>query len=238
MNLDVEFLFTPGCPHAQPSLTLLQEVCSAFPVEAMIKEVAVGSIEQASALAFPGSPTIRVNELDIEGAQVSQIPALACRLYETSRSGTPPRWLLEVALLRALAPAHLLFMCVANSARSQMAEGLARRMAPDRVKISSAGSLPSSVRPEAVAVLNEQGIDASEHSSKGLEAIELDSVEAVITLCAQEVCPTFPGPVPKLHWPLPDPATQPGDELARLEAFQRTIKELEQRLGYLFSGWQ
>ena len=80
--------------------------------------------------------------------------------------------MIEVAILRALHPRHILFLCVANSARSQMAEGIARSLAPRGVTVSSAGSEPSSVRPQANQVLKEIGIDISGHRSKGLDAVD------------------------------------------------------------------
>ena len=116
-----------------------------------------------------------------------------------------PRWMVEAAMLRALAPAHVLFLCVANSARSQMAEGLARSLAPEDVTISSAGSEPTKVRPQAIAALAEVGLDISGHSSNGTDDVE-GHVDAVITLCAEEVCPVWLGHAWRLHWGLPDPA--------------------------------
>ena len=82
-----------------------------------------------------------------------------------------------------------------------------------------------------MAVLAELGIDASTQRSKGLDAIDLDSVGAVITLCADEVCPIFPRPVVKLHWPLPDPAGSPSG----LEAFRSVASELRRRLVVLLA---
>lgn len=114
----------------------------------------------------------------------------------------------DAGRLRALKPRHLLFLCVANSARSQIAEGVARALAPPDVRISSAGSEPTSVRPEALSVLREIGVDASAQRSKAVDEIE-GPVDAVITLCAEEACPAWLGDALRLHWPLPDPA---GDE--------------------------
>ena len=94
--------------------------------------------------------------------------------------------------LRAKRPGHILFLCVANSARSQLAEALARRLAPKGLKISSAGSAPGSLRPEVAAVLGEIGVDCCGQYAKGLAAIDLTTVAAVITLCAEEVCPYLP----------------------------------------------
>lgn len=101
----------------------------------------------------------------------------------------------------------VLFLCVANSARSQMAEGLARRLFGRRVAVASAGSRPSRVNPYAIEALAEVGIDLAGHHSKSVEDIERDGVELVITLCAEEVCPVWLGAARRLHWPLPDPAT-------------------------------
>jgi thioredoxin type arsenate reductase len=129
----------------------------------------------------------------------------------------------------------LLFMCVANSARSQIAEGIARELAPKGVTVQSAGSRPTSVRPEAIAVLAEIGIDASGQRSKIVDEIEPSSVDTVITLCAKEECPLFLGEATRLHWGLPDPAAVEGDEEARLEAFRETRDEIRRRIEALLS---
>ncbi len=129
---------------------------------------------------------------------------------------------------------HILFMCVANSARSQMAEGLARAMAPVGVKISSAGSTPTFVRPEAIAALSHKGIDISAHFSKAVDEIDVESVTTVITLCAEEVCPAFLGAAEQIHWGLPDPAAVNGSPEDRLKAFCETRDEIERRLKVYF----
>jgi len=105
-----------------------------------------------------------------------------------------------------MTPTSILFLCVANSARSQMAEGLARQLFPG-LRIQSAGSRPSRVNPFAIEVLAEQGIDATKQTSKSVQDIDPGSVDLVITLCAEEVCPLFLGKAEKLHWPIPDPAS-------------------------------
>jgi protein-tyrosine-phosphatase/N-acetylglutamate synthase-like GNAT family acetyltransferase len=101
----------------------------------------------------------------------------------------------------------VLFLCVANSARSQMAEGLARRLFGNLVRVQSAGSQPSRVNPNAIAAMREVGIELADHRSKSTSEIDPASVQAVITLCAEEVCPIWPGKLDRLHWPIPDPAT-------------------------------
>ena len=143
-------------------------------------------------------------------------------------------WRTEAAELRAMQPRHILFLCVANSARSQMAEGIARSLAPQGVMVSSAGSFPASVHPQAIQALKEIGIDISGHRSRGLDSIDAGSVDAVITLCAEEVCPVFLGKAHRVHWGLPDPAGVTGTEENRLNAFRSVRDELRRRLKVLF----
>jgi len=113
----------------------------------------------------------------------------------------------------------VLFLCVANSARSQMAEGLGRMMFGDRATVQSAGSQPSRVNPSAIEVMNEIGADLTSHTSKSVDSVDPATIDTVITLCAEEVCPVFLGKVRRLHWPIPDPAspdpTIPRDEMLR-----------------------
>lgn len=128
----------------------------------------------------------------------------------------------------------LLFLCVANSARSQMAEGLARHLFGDRIAVQSAGSEPSRVNPHALEVMAELGIDLSSHSSKSVATIDPATVGTVITLCAEEVCPVFLGKARRLHWPIPDPASPDptiprGQMLERFRAARDTIRELLER---------
>jgi arsenate reductase len=126
----------------------------------------------------------------------------------------------------------LLFLCVANSARSQMAEGLAHRMFGGLVRVQSAGSQPTRVNPNAIAAMREIGIDITGQHSKSVDAIDPASVAAVITLCAEEVCPVWPGTLARMHWPLPDPATLDPDVPADavLARFRAVRDELRSRL--------
>jgi arsenate reductase len=117
-----------------------------------------------------------------------------------------------------------------------MAEGIARALAPPDVEISSAGSQPSRLNPLAVAALAEIGIDIRGQSSKRVDDVPLDDVDAVVTLCAEEVCPVFPGKALRVHWGLPDPAHASGDDAARLDAFRRVRDELRRRLARVFAG--
>ena len=129
-------------------------------------------------------------------------------------------------------PKGILFLCVANSARSQMAEGLARRLFGGRVPIQSAGSRPTRVNPFAIEAMAEIGIALDAHRSKAVDEIPPASVDLVITLCAEEVCPLWLGSATRLHWPLPDPATNdptvPADELRR--RFREVRDEILRRL--------
>lgn len=99
----------------------------------------------------------------------------------------------------------LLFLCVANSARSQMAEGLARTIFGPEIQVQSAGSKPSRVNPLAIQALAEVGIDIRHQTSKSVEDINPEGIDVVITLCAEEVCPVVLGRAERLHWPIPDP---------------------------------
>jgi arsenate reductase len=125
-------------------------------------------------------------------------------------------------------PLGVLFLCVANSARSQMAEGLGRALLGERAVVSSAGSKPTRVNPYAIEVMKERGIDLGSHHSKLVDDIDPAGVDLVITLCAEEVCPVFLGKVRRLHWPLPDPASDDPslsreDLLARFRAARDEI---------------
>ncbi|NBW99674.1 arsenate reductase ArsC [bacterium] len=124
----------------------------------------------------------------------------------------------------------LLFLCVANSARSQMAEGLARTLLESHVNVQSAGSQPSQVNPLAIKALLEIGIDISKHRSKSVDSIDPHQVDLVITLCEEEVCPTFLGAAKRLHWPLPDPAAEKGSSERQLEAFRKVRDSLVEKL--------
>ena len=120
----------------------------------------------------------------------------------------------------------ILFLCVANSSRSQMAEGLARDLLGDRATVASAGSAPSGVHPAAVEAMAESGVDISAQRSKSIDEIDPDSMDLVVTLCAEEVCPVIPGRVKRLHWPIADPASaDPADTPDDVRARFRTARD-------------
>jgi protein-tyrosine-phosphatase len=147
---------------------------------------------------------------------------------------TEATWQAEAAELKRTAPKHFLFLCVANSARSQMAEGVARSLAPAGVTISSAGSRPSHVNPLAIQVLDEIGIDIRGHFSKNVDTIPPAGVEVVITLCAEEECPVFLGKAKRIHWGLPDPGGSGLSDEQKLQSFRDVRDELQRRLSVVF----
>jgi len=230
-NVTIEVLVFDGCPHAEQALELANAVADHFGGTS-VRCVDVDDEHKAAELGFLGSPSIRVNGQDVEGRTTTQ-GAMCCRTYEGG-AGVPPKWMIEAAVLRASKPHGLLFLCVANSARSQMAEGISRSMAPKDVRIWSAGSKPAEVRPETIAVLKEIGIDISGHRSKAVEEIPAERVDTVITLCGEEECPLFPGKAVRLHWGLSDPAAVQGGEGSRLNAFRAARDELRRRLSVVF----
>jgi arsenate reductase len=126
-------------------------------------------------------------------------------------------------------PKSILFLCVANSARSQMAEGLARAKFGARLRVQSAGSQPSEVNPLAIEALREVGVDISAHVSKSVDTIDPVSVDLVVTLCAEEVCPMGLAGVRRVHWPLTDPA---GPNRS-IERFREARDEIARRLDAL-----
>ena len=130
----------------------------------------------------------------------------------------------------------LLFLCVANSARSQMAEALARAIAPAGTPVFSAGSSPSSVNPLAVRAVAELGLTMDDHRSKSVDDVPRERVRTVVTLCAEEVCPLFPGEVQRIEWALADPAAATASADAQLEAFREMRDEIRRRLGELFGA--
>lgn len=124
----------------------------------------------------------------------------------------------------------VLFLCVANSARSQMAEALARDLL-EGWTVQSAGSSPSELNPFAVAVMEERGVSTEGQHSKSVDGIDPATVDVVVTLCAEEVCPVFLGKAKRLHWPLPDPAS--ADDLTRehmLDRFRDAASAIAERL--------
>lgn len=133
---------------------------------------------------------------------------------------------------------NILFLCVGNSARSQIAEGLAKSMMSLNHSIQSAGSQPSGiVHPCAIKTMNEIGIDISNHESKSINDIDqefLESVDYVITLCAEEVCPTLHNEAKKIHWANEDPDNDNYSNEQLEKEFRRTRENIFKLLKKFF----
>jgi arsenate reductase len=127
---------------------------------------------------------------------------------------------------------RVLILCTANSARSQMAEGLLRHDAGDRFEVESAGACATVVRPEAIAVMQELGIDISSHWSKTVGEYKNRSFDYVLTVCdnAKESCPIYPGHANHLHQNFEDPAACKGSEQEKLAAFRKVRDEIREYL--------
>ena len=126
----------------------------------------------------------------------------------------------------------MLLLCTHNSARSQMAEGLLRRLASDRFEVTSAGTEATHVRPLAVRAMNELEIDISGQESKTLDRYVGEPFDYVVTVCdeANETCPVFPGAKRRLHWSFEDPSQATGDEEERLNVFRSVRDEIKERI--------
>ena len=123
-------------------------------------------------------------------------------------------------------------MCTHNSARSQMAEGLLRNLAADRFEVFSAGTEATRVRPEAISVMAEIGVNISSQASETLERYLGATLDLVITVCddANEACPVFPGATERLHWSFPDPSKATGGYEERLHTFRNVRDEIQARI--------
>jgi arsenate reductase len=131
-------------------------------------------------------------------------------------------------------PGRVLFLCVHNSARSQMAEGFARALAPAGVEVWSAGTEPGKVHEKAIEVMLEVGVDISGQASKALGAVPWQDADTVVTLCgeADEACPALAGTVRRVHWPLPDPSAAP--KAKQLDVFRDVRDEIRWRVASLW----
>jgi arsenate reductase len=127
---------------------------------------------------------------------------------------------------------RVLILCTGNSARSQMAEGLLRHEAGDRFDVESAGTKPGQLRPEAIAVMKEIGIDISGHRSKSVDEFAGENFDYVLTVCdnANESCPVYPGHASRLHQNFEDPVAVRSSDEERLSAFRRVRDEIRDYL--------
>jgi arsenate reductase len=132
-------------------------------------------------------------------------------------------------------PARVLFLCTHNNARSQMAEGLMRRLGGAEVEAFSAGTEPGSVRPEAIEAMRSRGIDISGQCSKSVQEYLGQTFDYVVTVCdrAKESCPIFPGHPEQIHWSFDDPSAVEGPPEARQAAFEQVARGLTDRINFL-----
>src|SRR5215831_4017509 len=146
---------------------------------------------------------------------------------ESDSAPRPPR---HPAAFLSAPPRRVLFLCRRNSARSQIAEGLARKVAPAGTEIWSAGIEPSTMHPMAVEVMAETGIDLKNQRSKVLDDVPWRDMDTIVSLCAESetACPSVPGDTRRVHWPLDDPAAVPASESRK--AFRDTRDELRWRV--------
>lgn len=131
---------------------------------------------------------------------------------------------------------RVLFVCTGNSARSQIAEALLNHRGGGRFRAESAGSSPAArVNPHALEVLREHGIEWSGHAPRGLDGLDREQWDIVITVCdhAKEACPVFPGQPVLAHWGVPDPAAVEGDVVAQRAAFQEALAAISRRVAQL-----
>lgn len=229
----IELLYLNNCQGLEKTESMLRETVKRFGLNEQIKLIDVNDIKPDEVSNFSGSPTVLIDGVDIE-FKSSKVPLFVQRYYEDNKP-YPPQYLIEAALLRAIKPKKILFMCVHNSARSILAEAIARHLAPADIEILSAGSNPSGVKKEAISVLKELSVPTDGLYSKSVNDIDTKGVNAVITLCAEEVCPVFIGKVIRIHWGLSDPSSVV-DKNERIEAFRRTRDELLKRLTFIFKG--
>lgn len=153
------------------------------------------------------------------------------------KKGTTVRVRLPAGIGFSMDQEAILFLCTGNSCRSQMAEGFAKQFANERYKIYSAGTDPKEIHPFAVRVMKESGIDISAQRSKGLDAVPLDKINHVITLCgdAEDHCPALSVRAKRNHWPLVDPARALGSEEQIIIAFRQVRDDIQKRVRELFS---
>jgi protein-tyrosine-phosphatase len=165
----------------------------------------------------------RVRQLFLESGQALH-PALADAVTDP---GTQPQ---DLALPRR----RILFLCTHNSARSQMAEAILRRLSAGQIEVYSAGTEPSEIHPLAIQVMQERGISLKGQRSKHISEFLGQHFDMVVTVCdvVRESCPVFPGDPEQIHWSFADPAAI-SDKAKRLRAFNDTANQLTTRINFL-----
>lgn len=126
----------------------------------------------------------------------------------------------------------VMFLCTANSCRSQMAEGFAREFGKGLIEVHSAGLMAAGVQARAIAVMKEIGIDISNQKSKTIDEDLLKKMDIVVTLCgyAEDLCPWTPPQVTRIHWPIKDPVGATGTEEEIMNEFRRARDEIKEKV--------
>jgi ArsR family transcriptional regulator, arsenate/arsenite/antimonite-responsive transcriptional repressor / arsenate reductase (thioredoxin) len=169
----------------------------------------------------------------VDLTRIGELLSVTARALHPGLDLTPPSDRSE-----APRPVKVLFLCTGNSARSQMAEALARDRSDGLVQACSAGSHPKPLHPNAIRVMrDEHGIDLAGNQSKHLNVFADQHFDWVISLCdrVREVCPEFPGHPETIHWSIPDPAAGQVDDKAGYPAFQKVAAEIDTRVGFLIA---
>lgn len=209
------YWFTASTSFANPAVTLARTASDTF-----------AGIRPADAPAFIAA------QLAGAGAATFLFRWLIPRLPEKAEQVIVPHGEQTARRSEMSKKERVLILCTGNSARSQMAEGLLRRDGGDSFEVSSAGVEASFVRPQAIKVMSEIGIDIADHRSKSVDEFLGQEFDYVITVCdnANERCPVFPGKTEHVHWSFDDPAAATGEEEIIIETFRRVRDEIREHL--------
>lgn len=230
--MDVEIRYFDGCPNWRDTDELVRRMVKELAVDAVVSHRLVETPEEAERLDFVGSPSVLVDGVDPfmePGAAVG----LSCRVYRTESgfAGSPSETQLRSAIEAASLPA-VVFLCVHNAGRSQMAAGWARHLGGDRLRVFSGGSNPGAeVNPAAVAVMSEMGIDISGAAPQRWTDEIVRSADVVVTMGCGDECPFFSG-VRYEDWALDDPAGLPVEQVRPIrDEIRSHVEDLLSRLG-------
>ncbi len=138
----------------------------------------------------------------------------------------------DIRIMKNLSPVKVMFLCIGNACRSQMAEGLARELGKGLIEPFSAGLLAAGVHPQAMAVMKEIGIDISKQKSKRIDERVLMNMDIIVTLCtdAEESCPLTPSQIQRFHWPIEDPINAIGTAEEVMKDFRRARDEIRAKM--------
>lgn len=175
--------------------------------------------------------TMRRSEADGRDVYYSLDLNRVCDLYHAAGHELHPKLVANPEQKTGFRTAHVLFLCTHNSARSQMAEGLMRHLSAGQIDVSSAGSYPTQLHPNAIRTMDSLGIDIRKQRPKSLNTFENQAFDYVITVCdkAREACPVFPGTAQQIHWGFRDPAVIIS-EIEQLGAFEQIALRLKSRI--------